>query len=115
MNNAETVIMHHLSSFQNNDLEAVISDYTDQSVLITQAATYTGIEEIRGFFTGLVIHFPKGKSEFELDKITYSDDMVYIVWHAKTPSLSVPIGSDTFMVKKGKIQQQTFVGLLEFK
>jgi len=40
--------------------------------------------------------------------------MVYIVWHAKTPRLEVPIGSDTFVIKDGKIYQQTFVGQLNF-
>jgi hypothetical protein len=39
---------------------------------------------------------------------------VYLVWKAKTPSLHVPMGSDTFIIKDGKISQQTFVGQLNF-
>lgn len=112
---SRNVIMHHLKSFQNNDLDAVLDDYTNESLLVTQAATFTGIKEIKGFFVELVTHFPKGKSDFELDKIVSSGDMVYIVWHAKTPSLYVPLGSDTFIVKNDKIYQQTFVGQLEFR
>jgi len=106
--------MHHLESFQHNDLEAVLSDYTNESVLITQDATYTGPDEIRGFFAGLVIHFPKENSSFELDKIVAIGSLVYIVWHAETPSLDVPLGSDTFIIKHDKIYQQTFAGLLKF-
>jgi hypothetical protein len=115
MNDAsKTVIMHHLSSFRDNDLEAVLSDYSDNSVLITQAATYTGKEEIRDFFAGLMVHFPNQKSNFELDHVVAHEELVYIVWHANTPSVDVSLGSDTFIVKKGKIAQQTFVGNLKF-
>lgn len=108
------IIMHHLSSFQANDLEAVVSDYTNESVLITQDAIYKGPTEIRGFFASLMPHFPKQKSDFQLDKLTVSNGMAYIVWHAKTPSLDVPLGSDTFVMKDGKIYQQTFVGQMIF-
>ena len=114
MKNAEAVISNHLSSFQNNDLEALMSDYTTESVLITQTATYTGTEEIKVFFADLVTHFPKQKSSFELDKIEVKDELAFIVWHAKTPSLDVAFGTDTFIIKDEKIYQQTFAGQLKF-
>jgi hypothetical protein len=109
------IILHHLSSFRENDLESLLADYTNESVLITREATYEGVKEIRGFFTELAVHFPKGKSGFELDKIVSHNDMVYIVWHADTPSLLVSLGTDTFVVKDGKISQQTFAGQMEYK
>ncbi|MDP4261356.1 MAG: nuclear transport factor 2 family protein [Bacteroidota bacterium] len=108
------IIMHHLSSFRDNDLEAVLSDYTNESVLVTQDATYKGPGEIKAFFAELMTHFPKQKSSFELDKMVTNDELVYIIWHANTPSLDVSLGSDTFIVKDGKILRQTFVGLMKF-
>ena len=109
------IIMRHLSNFlQDNDLEAVVSDYTDKSILITQDATYTGTEGIRVFFDGLIKHFPKQQSSFELDKLVVNDELAYIVWHANTPSLDVPYGTDTFILKDGKIHQQTFAAQLKF-
>jgi predicted SnoaL-like aldol condensation-catalyzing enzyme len=108
------VVMKHLSSFLFNNLEAVMSDYTNESVLITQDAIFTGPEEIRVFFTGLIMHFPQQMSNLVLDQLVANNDLVYIVWHAKTPSLQVPIGSDTFIIKDRKIYQQTFVGQLNF-
>ena len=106
---SKEVVMRHLNSFLDNNLETLLSDYTNESVLITQAATYSSPEEIRAFFVGLNKHFPKHGSNFVLDKLVGNDDLVYIVWHAKTPTLQVPIGSDTFIIKDGKICQQTFV------
>ena len=108
------VVMHHLSSFLDNDLEAVMSDYTKESVLITQAATYTGLQEIKAFLAGLMTNFPKQKSSLALDKMVVNDGLVYIVWHAETPSLEVPLGADTFIIKEGNIFRQTFVGQLKF-
>ena len=108
------IIMHHLGSFQKNDLEAVVSDYTNESVLITQEAVYKGPKEIKGFFANLMTYFPEQKSSFQLDKLTVNNGLAYIVWHAKTPSLDVPLGSDTFILKNGKIYQQTYVGQMIF-
>ncbi|MEO6000236.1 MAG: hypothetical protein ABIN89_25590 [Chitinophagaceae bacterium] len=111
---SSTVVMHHLSSFLDNDMKALMSDYTNESVLITQDAIYTGLTEIESYLAGLVIHFPKGKANLELDKIVVRDKLVYIVWHATTPTLQVTLGSDTFIIKEGKIFIQTFVGVMKF-
>ena len=107
------IIMHHLRSFRDNDLEAVMSDYTRESVLITQMATYAGPDEIRTFFTELMTHFPKQGSNFKLDKLIADDGLAYIVWHANTPSLDVTLGTDTFILKEGKIFRQTFAGQMK--
>jgi len=107
-------LMHHLNSFLSNDLEAVISDYTSESVLVTPTATYTGKKEIREFFAELVKYFPKQKSTFELDRTIISNNMIYIVWHAKSPIVNVAFGSDTFVIKDGKIYQQTYAAQLQF-
>ena len=110
----EKIVTQHINSFLVNSLEGVLSDYTNESVLMTQDANYTGVEEIRGFFSGLLPHFPLQGSKMELDKIVANGEVVYIVWHAKTPSLEVPLATDTFVIKEGKIHRQTFAGQLNF-
>ena len=35
-------------------------------------------------------------------------DVAYIAWSAETPTMRVPIGTDTFVVRNGKILVQTF-------
>jgi predicted SnoaL-like aldol condensation-catalyzing enzyme len=110
----KSVVMNHLNSFFENDLEGVLSDYNDTSVLITHTATYEGVDEIRVFFADLMKHFPKQRSAFELDKFIVRDGLVYITWHADTPTLNVSLATDTFIVKEGKIHQQTFAGEMKF-
>ncbi len=109
MKNAESIISNHLSSFQNNDLEAVMSDYTNESVLITQDAVYKGLKEIASFFANLIPHFPKQATSFELNKMIVNDGFAFIVWNATTPSVDLPLGSDTFIIKDGKISKQLLV------
>ena len=111
---SENVLLRHLHSFANNDLETLMSDYTEQSVLITHDQTYTGLQEIRAFFNELMDHFPAEDSDFKLDKLVVSDELVFIVWHATTPSLEVVLGTDTFLIKRGKINRQTFAGQMKF-
>jgi hypothetical protein len=107
------LLTHHLGSFQANDLDALMTDYTDQSVLITADATFTGRAEIQSFFAALIPLFPTQSTRLELDRVVAIDDLLFIVWHANTPTLKVPMGSDTFLVRHGKIHRQTFVGQLE--
>ena len=107
------LLTHHLSSFQDNDLEALMSDYTEESILITADATYAGCAEIRSFFSALIPQFPKQNTRFELDKMTVIDDLLFIVWHASTPTVKVALGTDTLLVRQGKIYRQTFVGQME--
>jgi hypothetical protein len=108
-----TLLTNHLRSFQENDLDALMSDYTEESIFLTADATYTGTAQIRAFFSGLIPQFPKQNTRFELDKMIVIEDLLFIVWHASTPTVKVALGTDTFLVKKGKIHRQTFVGQLE--
>src|SRR5438045_379092 len=94
---SKALLTHHLNSFLDNDLKAVISDYTDESVLITQPTTYTGRKEIETFFADFMAHFPKGNANFDLDEIVVKDEFAFIVWHANNPTLNVSLGSDTFV------------------
>jgi hypothetical protein len=113
-NVSRAILMRHLNSFLEHDLRTLMSDYTEESVMVTQEGTYTGLTEIERFFTDLMVYFPKLQSSFELDKTVIVDELLLIVWHARTPRLVVPLASDTFRLKEGKISRQTFVGELNF-
>ncbi len=109
----EQTIMHHLSSFQAADLKEVMSDYTDNSKLVTPTAVLSGKDEISQFLTELSTHFPVGKSQINLEKLIVDDNLAYIVWNAKTPTLEVSMASDTFIIEEGKILKQTFIGKMQ--
>lgn len=107
------ILENHINSFLGNDLEALMADFADESVLIAQDTSYKGLKEIRGFYAGLMLQFPKQKSNIELEKTVINDDVVYFVWRGKSPGLEVLFATDTLIIKNGKIHRQTFAGQLK--
>jgi hypothetical protein len=87
-------------------VDAVMQDYTDDSVLITHAATFRGLAEIRGFFTALFRELPAGFFDaLELTRSEIAGEVAYILW--QRPPF-IPRATDTFVVRDGKILFQTF-------
>lgn len=105
------ILDHHWVAFQANDLEATMEDYTEESVLITPDRTFRGLSEIRENFVGAFAVFPKDSSTLVLDKSVVVNDVGYIIWHAKTPAFTLSFGTDTFIIKNGKIVRQTYAGV----
>jgi hypothetical protein len=46
----KNLLSHHLDSFLENDLDRVMIDYTEESVVITEQNTLKGLKEIKVFF-----------------------------------------------------------------
>ena len=111
----KAVLTHHLEAFGANDLVAIMADYTEESILVTPDSTYTGLAAIESLFTGLFPIFPTEGTTLEMDNMVIDNELAYILWHADTPAMDVPIGTDTFIIVDGKIQKQTFAGLLNPK
>jgi hypothetical protein len=99
------VIQNHLRAAREG-VDAVMQDYADESVLVTPDATYRGLAEIRQFFVGLLGGFPAGFFDsFKLNRHEVDGEIGYILWESK-PWL--PLATDTFVVRDGKIRIQTF-------
>ena len=107
------VVSHHWKTFVGNDLEGTLADYTDESVLITPKRTYKGLKEIRENFVSAFKHFPKESSKLQLNMTVVNRDIGYITWEATGPTSRLIFGTDTFVVRHGKIVSQTFGGVDE--
>jgi hypothetical protein len=107
------VLDHHWIAFQSNNLEATMQDYTDESVLITPNATYSGLEEIRENFVTAFKMFPMDSSTLNLTKSVVVKDVGYILWQAKTPTFTLTYATDSFIIRDGKIIRQTYAGLVQ--
>ncbi|NVK52856.1 MAG: nuclear transport factor 2 family protein [Flavobacteriaceae bacterium] len=114
-NKTKDIVIHHMDSFYDNDIDALMSDYTEESIIMTLEQTFKGLKEIRLFITEFITYFPKGKTILVLDKLSVENDLGYVVWHAHTPNIKISLGSGTFILKNGKILKQTFVGQLDKK
>lgn len=110
----QQVLDHHLEAFVSGDIEEVLKDYKEQSILIEPKATHRGIDALRTFFAALFDGlFKPGSYDFIVDRSTVEGDVSYIVWHAKSPGADIPLGTDTFLIRDGKIAVQTFAGKID--
>ena len=108
----KSVLDHHLRAVGDNDLEAIVSDYTEESIIMTPDSVYKGLDQIKAFFEALLPNFPAEGTSLEMKRMSIENDLAYITWRTTTPTLKVPFGTDTFIIKNGKIKQQTFAGVL---
>lgn len=108
------VLEHHLAGFSAGDADMVLEDYDDESVLVMPDGVVRGREALHatftGFFSGL---FAPGTYEFTMDRMEVEGDVAYIVWHATCAGAQVRLGTDTFVVRNGKIAVQTFAAVVD--
>ncbi|MCG2616312.1 nuclear transport factor 2 family protein [Terrimonas sp. NA20] len=100
------VLHHHLSAFGSNDLEAILEDYSEESVILTKDGAVVGLANIRTFFEHFFQLIPTGSS-FEMIRQELSGPVAYIAWSSESPTASIPMGSDTFIIEKGMIRYHT--------
>lgn len=111
----EEVLRHHLKHVQSCNLEEALLDYTEQSTLINFSGPKHGLEEIRAFFADSMKTCLPPESVW-VNETTYVDgEMAYTIWTAESPFYSIPYGTDTYIIRGGKIIQQTFAGILKEK
>jgi ketosteroid isomerase-like protein len=103
----ETVVRNHLQAFlEQRGIAAIVDDYHDEARFYTEAKIYHGKQEIHGFFTDFVGSLPEGAiDQFALRTMQVDGDLAYITWNVGT---DIPLGTDTLVVKNGKIVSQSF-------
>ncbi|TLU74000.1 nuclear transport factor 2 family protein [Lichenicoccus roseus] len=105
---AAEVLDHHLGAFAEG-VDAVLSDYTPDAVLITPEATYHGATAIWRFFDQFIARgTPAFWSAFTIERREVVGDVAYITWSAHP---AVTLATDTFVVVAGKIVVQTYTPL----
>lgn len=101
-----TVLTHHLQALMARDLNAVMDDYGDHSVLLAANGTFKGREQIRGFFTeALQLLSPEVISTIKLNRQELEGDFAFVVWSA---GKTIPFACDTFCIRDGKVVMQSF-------
>ena len=109
------VVEHHWKAFQENNLEEVMADYTERSILITPDSIYRGLEAIRGNFILAFKAFPREQNPLKLNKTVVERDVAYILWQANTSAFDLLFATDTFIIQDGKIISQTYGGFSQSK
>lgn len=111
----ESVLAHHLASVGAGDVDAILEDFTEESVLLTPDGPVRGLDALRGLFTSLVTDWLPPGTDLTLINQSIEGEVAYIVWSASSPKFDFPIGTDTFVVKNDKIVVQTFAAKMDPK
>ncbi len=103
----ESVVRHHLQSFlEQQGLDAILSDYADDACFLSEGNAYCGRAAIRTFFEGFIAALPpQAIHQFTMRSLRVEGEVAHITWSAG-PEL--PLGTDTFVVRNGRITSQTF-------
>ncbi len=101
----EEVFSHHGQALGGEDLEGIVSDYSDDAIVICQGRTYRGKDGVREVFTQLLSDVPQ--ASWELPTTVSADDVMYLEWKAQSAKQRVDDGIDTFVFRDGQIRVQT--------
>ena len=105
-NVVEAVLGNHLQAFFRKSVDGVVEDYAEDSILIVPDGALHGRADIRKFFSAFIGGLPAGfLDSFKIRRQEITGDVGYIVWEAAP---WVRLGTDTLLVRDGKIRMQTF-------
>jgi len=115
MISTKDVLDRHLEFFGDGDLNGILSDYAPGAVLFTPDGPLRGADAMRPFFAALIAEFGKPDSAFRMQHQSVEGDHAYILWTAETADNVYELGTDTFVVRDGKILAQSFAGKITRK
>src|SRR5258706_15090086 len=102
----QAVLGHHLQAVVAHNLDDIMSDFDDNSVVLTANGVFRGPNMIRGFFTeALKLLPPEVMAQLKMNRQEVDGEFAYLDWSAGP---TIPMASDTFCVRNGKIVMQSF-------
>src|SRR6266567_3962477 len=99
----EDVFAHHGQVLTAGDIEGLVSDYSDDAILIVGGDVLRGRDGARDVFTRLLQEAPQAVWDV---KPVFAEDVLYLEWTARSGSRQLD-GIDTFVFRDGQIRVQT--------
>jgi len=101
---------HHINAWDARDLDGIMTEYREDSILIRNNIVFKGLAEIRGVFDGLFHLFDKGNNI--IDPVVIEEEVIYFTWHFTPNNDHEYDGTDSLVVQNGIIKYQTIASLL---
>jgi hypothetical protein len=102
----QEILNHHLSAFLQADVHEILKDYTEESELLTPDGPMKGLDAISSFFEEAFKLVPK-ESSLVPKQMIVRDNVGYVAWSGETPTVQIPLGTDTFVIENDKILYHT--------
>jgi SnoaL-like domain len=101
----QEVFQHHGEVLMAEDLDGIVSDYTEDALFITPDGVLRGKEGVREGFVKLLGDVPG--ASWDLPTQIFEDDILLLEWKAESEKVKVEDGIDTFVFRDGLIRVQT--------
>ncbi|OCB25037.1 nuclear transport factor 2 family protein [Mycobacterium intracellulare] len=101
----QEVFAHHGAALAAGDLDEILTDYAEDSVLITPAGVARCGQAIRRVFAQLLADIPD--ANWDLKTQLFDGDVLFLEWAADSAVSRVDDGVDTFVFRDGMIAAQT--------
>ena len=105
---AEQFAADRLAYFQAGNVEALASQYAPDAIVITPMGVLRGRDQIAGMIEGIVKEFAQPGVAFSLLTSVAEGDIVSFTWAATTNANVYELGAETYVLKDGLAQYQTF-------
>ncbi len=103
----EETLLQHLQAVGDGDIDAIMADYAEDARIFTADGTLHGHEEIRPLFESIIADILPPGSDLVMMQQIVEGEIAYILWSADSANYSIPLATDTFVIRDGKITTQT--------
>jgi ketosteroid isomerase-like protein len=100
----QEILAHHTHALVTGDIDGLVADYADDSVVITPDGVARGKDGVRAAFTKLLGQL--SDAVFDVKTQTFEGDMLLLEWVLDSPAARTD-GVDTFVFGDGMIRAQT--------
>jgi SnoaL-like domain len=101
----QEVFQHHGEVLMAEDLDGIVSDYSEDALFITPEGVLRGTDGVRQGFVKLLGDVPG--ASWDLPTQIFEDDILLLEWKAESEKAKVEDGIDTFVFRDGLIRVQT--------
>ena len=101
----QEIFAHHGETLMAEDLDGIVSDYSDDALFITPDGVKHGKDGVREGFVKLLSDIPQAK--WDLPTQIFEGDILFLEWSAESANAKVEDGIDTFVFRDGQIRVQT--------
>lgn len=101
----QQIFQHHAEALGAGDLEGIVSDYSEDAVILSPDGVKKGKAGVREAFAKLLADLPK--ADWELPTALFEGDVLFLEWKARSEATYADDGVDTFVFRDGFIRVQT--------
>ena len=101
----EQVLAEHWQALAKGDIPAIMDGYADDAVFVMLDRTYLGKAEVQGYWVNSLSAMAGG--QLTPGGQAVHGDVALCTWSFSSDAATIPAGVDSFVIRDGKIREQT--------